>query len=87
MNEDQFSEIKSTRYECVSYQCPCYFIVLQYSAWITATCWKVSSNVNEVIRAVLNFFFFYEKILHTPKAPNAQRRNQAKAQNATSEQK
>ena len=59
-----------------------------------------SSNVNEVIRAVLNsllFFFFYEKILHAPKAPKApentkkhqkaQRRNQAKAQNAISEQK
>ena len=29
-----------------------------------------SSNVNEVIRAVLNsFFFFYEKISHAPKAP------------------
>ena len=27
-----------------------------------------SSNINEVIRAVLNFFFFYEKILHTPKS-------------------
>ena len=47
-----------------------------------------SSNINEVIRAVLNpLFFFYEKILHAPKAPKAQRRNQAKAQNATSEQK
>ena len=51
-----------------------------------------SSNVNEVIRAVLNsllFFFFDEKILHAPKAPKApkaQRRNQAKALNATSEQ-
>ena len=54
-----------------------------------------SSNVNEVIRAVLNslfIYFFYEKILHAPKppkalkAPKAQRRNQAKAQNATSEQ-
>ena len=48
-----------------------------------------SSNVNELIRSVLNsFFFFDEKILHTPKvpkAPKAQRRNQAKAQNATSE--
>ena len=43
-----------------------------------------SSNVNEVIRAVLNslFFSFYEKILHAPKAPKAQRHNQAKAQNA-----
>ena len=29
-----------------------------------------SSNVNEVIRAVLNFFF-YEKILHTLKALEA----------------
>ena len=29
----------------------------------------VSSNINEVIRAVLNFLlFFYEKILHAPKA-------------------
>ena len=40
-----------------------------------------SSNVNEVIRAVLNSF--YEKILHatkTPKAQKAQKRNQAKAQ-------
>ena len=44
-----------------------------------------SSNVNEVIRSVLNSLFFYEKMLHTPKAPKAQRRNQAKAQNATSE--
>ena len=44
-----------------------------------------SSNVNEVIRVVLNsLFLFYKKILHAPKA---QRRNQAKAQNATSEQK
>ena len=41
-----------------------------------------SSNVNEVIRAVLNpFFFFYENILYTPEAPKAQRRKQAKAQN------
>ena len=45
---------------------------------------ELSSNVSEVIKAVLNsFFFFYEKILH---APNAQIRRQAKAQNATSEQ-
>ena len=48
-----------------------------------------SSNVNEVIRAVLNslyfyyycFFFFYKKILLAPKAPKAQRCSQAKAQN------
>ena len=45
-----------------------------------------SSNENEVIRAVLNSLFFYEKILLAPKAPKAQTRNQAKAQNATSEQ-
>ena len=50
---------------------------------------NASSNINEVIRAVLNFLlFFYEKILHahktqkTPKAPKAQKSNQAKAQNA-----
>ena len=31
-----------------------------------------SSNINEVIKAVLNFlFFFYEKILHALKAPKA----------------
>ena len=47
----------------------------------------MSSIVNEVIRAVLNSFFFYEKILHSPKAPNAQRRSQVKGQNDTSEQK
>ena len=51
-----------------------------------------SSNINEIIRAVLNSlsFFFYEKILHIPKAPKAQKaqkRNQTKAQTATSEQK
>ena len=50
------------------------------------------SNINEIIRAVLNslFLFFYEKILHIPKAPKAQKaqkRNQTKAQTATSEQK
>ena len=27
-----------------------------------------SSNINEVIRAVLNFLFFYEKISHAPKS-------------------
>ena len=55
------------------------------------------SNINEVIRPVLNFLlFFYEKISHTqkaqksqkaPKAQKAQKRNQAKVQNATSKQK
>ena len=50
----------------------------------------LSSNINEVIRAVLNplfFLFFCKKILHAPKAPKAQKRNQAKAQNATRKQK
>ena len=31
----------------------------------------LSSDINEVITAVLNSFFFYEKILHVPKAPKA----------------
>ena len=52
---------------------------------------KLSSNINEVIRAVLSplfcifFFFLGKNILATPKAPKgqkAQKRNQAKAQNA-----
>ena len=55
----------------------------------------MSSNVIEVISAVLNssfliFFFFYKKILSapkTPKASKAQKCNQAQAQNATSEKK
>ena len=37
-------------------------------------------NINEVIRAVLNSLFFYKNILHVPKAPKAQKRNQTKAQ-------
>ena len=33
-----------------------------------------SSNINEVIKTVLNsLFFFYEKISHTLKAPKAQK--------------
>ena len=50
--------------------------------------------MNEIIRAVLNpLLFFYGKILHAPKAQKAQKaskaqkHNQAKVQNATSEQK
>ena len=31
-----------------------------------------SSNVNDVIKAVLNSFFFYEKISHAPKSTKAQ---------------
>ena len=43
-----------------------------------------SSNVNEVIRAVLDFFylfiyFFYKKILHAQKAQNAYKRTKTKA--------
>ena len=52
---------------------------------------STSSNVNEVISAILNFFiFFYEKILHAQKAQKvqkAERRNQAKAQKALKAQK
>ena len=29
---------------------------------------KLSSNINEVIRSVLNLFFFHDKILHAQKA-------------------
>ena len=47
-----------------------------------------SSNVNEVIMAVLNsFFFFLRKDFARTKSTKVQRRNQAKAQNATREQK
>ena len=31
----------------------------------------MSSKINEVIRAVLNSLFFYEKISHAPKAQKA----------------
>ena len=37
-----------------------------------------SSNVNEVIRTVLNFFFFYKKISHARKAQNAYKRTKIK---------
>ena len=50
-----------------------------------------SSNINEVIRAVINpLFFFYKNILHAQKAPKAQKaqkRNQAKAQNVNKQTK
>ena len=35
------------------------------------------SNINEVIRAVLNSLFFYEKILHAPKVPKAPKAQKA----------
>ena len=53
---------------------------------------NLSSNINEVIRAVLNpLLFFYEKILHSPKhqkhkkalnASTAQKKKQTKAPKA-----
>ena len=53
-----------------------------------------SSNIYEVIRAVLNSLFFFTKIFYThqkhqnhQKHQKVQRRDQARAQNATSEQK
>ena len=59
---------------------------------------QLSSNINEVIRTVLNSLFsaflFYKKILHAPKstnkhqkAPKAQKHNQAKAQKANKQTK
>ena len=40
---------------------------------------NVRSNINEVIRAVLNFFFFFfnEKILYAQKAPKAPKRTKS----------
>ena len=44
---------------------------------------NLSSNINEVIRAVLNpLLFFYEKILHSPK-----HQKHKKARNASTAQK
>ena len=40
----------------------------------------VSSNINEVIRAVLTFLFFTKRFHTHQKAQKAQKRNQAKAQ-------
>ena len=38
----------------------------------------ISSNINEVIRAVLNsLFFFYRKTLHAPKVPKASKASKA----------
>ena len=35
---------------------------------------EITSNINKVIRAVLNsILFFYKKISHAPKAPKAQK--------------
>ena len=39
----------------------------------------VSSNINEVIRAVLNFFF-YKKISHSPKSTKTQPSKSTKMQ-------
>ena len=40
----------------------------------------LSGNVNEVIRAILNFFFFYGNILHAQKAQSAYKRTKTKKQ-------
>ena len=44
-----------------------------FHLWCAVPLQDFSSDVNEVIRAVLNclFYFFYKKILHAPKAPKA----------------
>ena len=47
---------------------------------------KKNLFIKKRLGIALFIFFAYEKILHAPKAPKAQRRNQAKAQNDTSEQ-
>ena len=54
----------------------------------------ISSNINEVIRAVLNVIIFSRKdfactksVKKHKKAQKAQKRSQANVQNATSEQK
>ena len=58
---------------------------------------NLSSNINEVIRAVLNpLLFFYEKILHSPKhqkhkkalnASTAQKKKQNQSTKSTEAQK
>ena len=56
--------------------------------WKIHACKKINFSGNEVIRAVLNsFFFFLRKDFTCTKALKAQRRNRAKAQKAASEQK
>ena len=46
---------------------------------------KFGSNINEVIRAVLNFLLLFTKTFYTHQ--KAQKRNQAKAQNANKQTK
>ena len=46
-----------------------------------------SSNINEVIKAVLNFLFFYEKIWHTLKAQKASKASKALKRTKTLGQK
>ena len=41
-----------------------YFATFELRMKITLQLRFISSNINEVIRTILNFFFFYEKILH-----------------------
>ena len=45
------------------------FLVKRYFATCVSFSSSVSSNITEVIRAVLNYWlFFYEKISHAPKS-------------------
>ena len=48
------------------------FVCLKHQAFCSSklNVDKESSNINEVIRPVLKFFFFYDKILHAQKAQN-----------------
>ena len=48
----------------------------------------ISSNINEVIRAVLNFLlFFYEKILHAPKSTKSTKQHQKAPKSTKKHQK
>ena len=68
------------------------FYDIPYSALLKVAICFFRSNIKEVIRAVLDFLFFYEKISHAQKSTKstkkhqkherAQKRNQTKAQNA-----
>ena len=46
-------------------------LTVAHQSWIVTCSLCASSNINEVIRSVLNFLlFFYDKILHAQKAQN-----------------
>ena len=54
-----------------------YFATFELRMKITLQLRFISSNVNEVIRIILNFFF-YEKILHAQQAQKAYKRTKIK---------